>query len=83
MFPTIAREAFFAAAVLKRALSWPARFVAARAALSQLAGMSDVELRDIGLVRQDVVDIGALRRDASRSASAERRAAPRGAKFAV
>jgi hypothetical protein len=51
--------------------------------MAQLARMSDVELRDIGLVRQDVVDAGALRRDAGRSASAERHAAPRRAKLAA
>ena len=32
--------------------------------MSQLARMSDYELSDIGLVRQDVVDAGALRLDA-------------------
>jgi hypothetical protein len=51
--------------------------------MTQLARMSDAELRDIGLVRQDVVDIGALRRDPGRSASAERHIAPRRAKLAA
>ena len=36
--------------------------------MSQLARMSDYELRDIGLVRQDIVDADALRRDADRFA---------------
>jgi uncharacterized protein YjiS (DUF1127 family) len=77
MIPSIARQASMAGAVIRRALTWPARAGAARSTMAQLARMSDVELRDIGLVRQDVVDVGALRRDASRSASAERHAAPR------
>jgi uncharacterized protein YjiS (DUF1127 family) len=83
MIPSIARQASLAADVLKRALTWPARAGAARRTMAQLARMSDVELRDIGLVRQDVVDIGVLRRDAGRSASAERHVAPRRAKLAA
>ena len=61
------------AAALTRALSWPARVGAARRTMRQIARMSDVELRDIGLVRQDVVDISALRYDAD--PSVRRRAA--------
>jgi uncharacterized protein YjiS (DUF1127 family) len=58
----LARHASHAAvAALRRALSWPARISAERRAMSQLARMSDYELRDIGLVRQDIVDAGALR----------------------
>jgi uncharacterized protein YjiS (DUF1127 family) len=83
MIPSIARQVSFAAAALKHALAWPARAGAARRTMAQLARMSDVELRDIGLVRQDVVDVGALRRDAGRSASAERHLAPRRAKLAA
>jgi len=83
MIPSIARQASLAAGVLKRALTWPARAGAVRTTMAQLARMSDVELRDIGLVRQDVVDAGALRRDAGRSASAERRVAPGRAKLAA
>ena len=83
MIPSIARQASLAGAVLRRALTWPARAGAARRSMAQLARMSDAELHDIGLVRQDVVDIGALRRSVERSALAERRAAPRGAKFAA
>jgi uncharacterized protein YjiS (DUF1127 family) len=56
------------AAALKRALSWPARISAERLAMGELARMSDYELSDIGLVRQDVVDASALRLDADRSA---------------
>ncbi len=64
-------------AALKRALSWPARVGAARRTMAQLARMSDAEMRDIGLVRQDVVDISALRLDADPSASPARRRASR------
>jgi uncharacterized protein YjiS (DUF1127 family) len=72
----LARRASHRAAALKRALSSPARVSAERRAMSQLARMSDQELSDIGLVRQDVVDSGALRLDADRSAMlAGRRAA--------
>lgn len=46
------------AAVL-RALRWPARVVAARRTLAQLASLSEYELRDIGLSRQDLVDFTA------------------------
>jgi uncharacterized protein YjiS (DUF1127 family) len=42
-----------------RALLWPARVIAARRALAQLTGLSDYELRDIGLSRQDLVDLTA------------------------
>jgi len=69
MMSFLARQASRAtAAAIKRALSWPARVSAARRAMRQIARMSDVELRDIGLVRQDVVDISALRCDADPSA---------------
>ena len=42
-----------------RALLWPARVVAARRTLAQLASLSEYELRDIGLSRQDLVDFTA------------------------
>jgi uncharacterized protein YjiS (DUF1127 family) len=42
-----------------RALLWPARVMAARRTLAQLAGLSEYELRDIGLSRQDLVDFTA------------------------
>jgi uncharacterized protein YjiS (DUF1127 family) len=83
MIASIARQAAYGAAELKRAFTWLAQVGAARASMAQLARMSDAELHDIGLVRQDVVDIGALRRSVERSALAERRAAPRGAKLAA
>lgn len=76
MMSSFSRQASYGAAALKRILSWLARVGSERRAMSQLARMADYELRDIGLVRQDVVDPGALRGDADRSAMlAERRAA--------
>jgi len=52
------------AAAVRRAVAWPARVVAARKAMTQLAGMSDHELQDIGLTRQDIADLAALPLDA-------------------
>ena len=50
MVHSFARHAFHGAAgALRRALSWPARVGAARRTMSQLARMSEYELRDIGL----------------------------------
>ena len=49
--------------VLIRLLLWPARVMRARAALAQLAGLSDHELRDIGLTRQYLRDASAFARD--------------------
>jgi uncharacterized protein YjiS (DUF1127 family) len=46
-------------AAVVRVLLWPARVVAARRTLAQLAGLSEYELRDIGLSRQDLVDFTA------------------------
>ncbi|MGA2791957.1 MAG: DUF1127 domain-containing protein [Roseiarcus sp.] len=46
-------------AAIVRALLWPARVMAARRTLAQLAGLSEYELRDIGLSRQDLVDFTA------------------------
>lgn len=66
-----------AASVLRRALSWPARVANARRTLGQLAGMSDYELRDIGLTRQDVSDATALPLDADPSPLLVRRRAAR------
>ena len=62
-----------AASVLRRALSWPARVGAARRTMSQLARMSEYELRDIGLTRQDVVDVSALPLDEDPTALLARR----------
>jgi uncharacterized protein YjiS (DUF1127 family) len=49
-----------AANALWRILTWPARVSAARRTMSELAQMSDFELRDIGLTRSDVNDATAL-----------------------
>jgi uncharacterized protein YjiS (DUF1127 family) len=49
--------AFLTAA--ERILLWPARVVAARQTLAQLSGLSEYELRDVGLTRQDLVDLTA------------------------
>ena len=73
---SFAGQASHGAAALRRALSWPSRVTAARRAMAQLARMSDYELRDIGLVRQDIVDASMLRMDADPSVMlAGRRAA--------
>jgi len=78
MVPSLARHASFgAAAALKRALAWPARVAAARRTMNALARMSDYELRDIGLTRQDVADATALPLDADPSALLVRRRAGR------
>jgi uncharacterized protein YjiS (DUF1127 family) len=45
---------------LRRLVSWPFRVAAARRALRQLAGMSERELADISLARQDLRDASAL-----------------------
>ena len=49
-----------AAAFALRVVTWPSRVAAARAAMTQLANMSDYELRDIGLTRQDLRDATGL-----------------------
>jgi uncharacterized protein YjiS (DUF1127 family) len=46
-------------AAIVRAVLWPSRVIEARRTLSQLAGLSEYELRDIGLSRQDLVDFTA------------------------
>ncbi len=62
-----------AAGAVRRALEWPARVSAARRAMNQLAHMSEYELRDIGLTRQDVVDVSALPLDQDPTALLARR----------
>jgi uncharacterized protein YjiS (DUF1127 family) len=47
-------------AAVRRALKWPAHVLEARRTLAQLARMSDRELIDIGLTRQDLCDCTAL-----------------------
>ncbi len=56
-----------AANALWRILTWPARVSAARRTMSQLARMSECELRDIGLTRSDINDATALPLDADPS----------------
>jgi len=48
---------------VRRIASWPFRVAAARAALRQLGGMSERELSDVGLTRQDLRDASALALD--------------------
>jgi uncharacterized protein YjiS (DUF1127 family) len=60
---------------LWRVLSWPARVSAARRTMSELARMSEYELRDIGLTRSDLNDATALPLDADPSGLLVRRRA--------
>jgi uncharacterized protein YjiS (DUF1127 family) len=64
-----------AAQALWRVLSWPARVSAARRTMSELARMSEYELRDIGLTRSDLNDATALPLDADPSGLLVRRRA--------
>ena len=45
---------------VKRIVLWPARVIAARRCFAQLAQMSDYELQDIGLTRQDLWNAASL-----------------------
>jgi uncharacterized protein YjiS (DUF1127 family) len=60
-----------------RVLSWPARVAAARRTLTELSRMSEYELRDIGLSRQDLNDVTSLPLDADPSGLLVRRRASR------
>ena len=60
---------------LWRVLTWPARVSATRRVMSELAQMSEYELRDIGLTRSDVNDATALPLDADPSGLLVRRRA--------
>ena len=64
-----------AAKALWRILTWPARVSEARRTMSDLARMSEYELRDIGLTRSDVNDATALPLDADPSGLLVRRRA--------
>jgi uncharacterized protein YjiS (DUF1127 family) len=76
MMSSFTRQAAHGATAIRRAFSWASRVGAARRAMTQLARMSDTELRDIGLVRQDIVDASMLRFEADPSEMlASRRAA--------
>jgi uncharacterized protein YjiS (DUF1127 family) len=77
------RTSHEAAAAVRRALAWPARVGAARRTMRALAGMSEYELRDIGLTRQDLSDASALPLDADPSAMLVRRRAWRARPSAV
>lgn len=57
------RHAKSLVAGLQRALSWPFEVAHARADLAKLGGLSDYELRDIGLSRQDLRNATALALD--------------------
>jgi len=48
-------------ALVLRVAGWPLRVLAARRAMAQLGAMSDRELADVGLYRQDLRDATALR----------------------
>jgi uncharacterized protein YjiS (DUF1127 family) len=48
-----------AAAFIARIALWPIHVVEARHTLAQLAALSEYELRDVGLTRQDLVDLTA------------------------
>ncbi len=65
------------AAAAARFIVWPARLMAARAALAQLAALDARELADIGLSRSDLRDATALRRDADPTSFLAERAAIR------
>lgn len=62
--PRVGARLSSALALLARALLWPARVFSARAELARLAEMSDRDLRDIGLMRQDLRNATALPLDA-------------------
>ena len=64
-----------AANALWRILVWPARVSAARRTMSELARMSEYELRDIGLTPSDINDASALPLDADPSGLLVRRRA--------
>lgn len=62
--PTISNLAQSLGTLFRTVAGWPIRVAAARRTMGQFAGMSDYELRDIGLTRQDLREATALRRDA-------------------
>ncbi len=74
-FPHMASRA---ASAVWRVVAWPARVGAARRTMSELARMSDYELRDIGLTRSDINDTSALPLSADPTGLLVRRRAWRG-----
>ena len=75
MVVSFTHSASHAANALWRIVSWPARVGAARRTMSDLARMSEYELRDIGLTRSDINDATALPLDADPSGLLVRRRA--------
>lgn len=63
-----------ALAFVFRALAWPLRVMEARRIMLQLGRLGEHELRDIGLTRSDLQDVGALPLDADPSLLLRRRA---------
>ena len=61
----------------RKVLGWPGRVLVARRTMLQLAGLTDHELKDIGLMRQDLVDVSALKLDQDPSRLLARRAGDR------
>jgi uncharacterized protein YjiS (DUF1127 family) len=55
------RHSFFAKlhSFARRLALWPARVIAARRTLAELGGLSEYELRDVGLTRQDLMNLTA------------------------
>jgi uncharacterized protein YjiS (DUF1127 family) len=76
--PSIKTQPPSAWAPLRRFVSWPFRVAAARAAMRELAAMSDRELADIRLTRQDLRDASALSLDDDPTRIFEMRARERG-----
>lgn len=62
--PSAGERLSSALAFLARTLLWPARVLRARAELAKLAELTDRDLRDIGLMRQDLRNATALPLDA-------------------
>jgi len=62
---------------LRRVLAWPIRVHRARHLMLQLGALSDHELRDIGLTRQDLRAVSALPREADPSLALRARASAR------
>lgn len=60
--------------LLALAIGWPGRVLAARRTMLQLAAFSDHELKDIGLVRQDLIDVSGLTLDQDPTLHLARRA---------
>ncbi len=64
-------------AALRHVLGWPARVHRARRLMLQLGAFSDRELKDVGLVRQDLRDVTGLASGIDPSVSLRARAEAR------